>query len=143
VAQTCVCKEDPNHRCTSGERVHFSSMAVSSSVDAAAQQLQAVCLQEEDERRASGAQAGPLLAGCNEALLALRELVLWPLRYAEQGSTLGLSWPAGCLLHGPPGVGKTSLVKVRQGERCSASGGQRFSWLVQASVGPSRHAMRL
>jgi SpoVK/Ycf46/Vps4 family AAA+-type ATPase len=43
---------------------------------------------------------------------ALRELLIWPLRFEKQGQELGLRWPRGCLLHGPPGVGKTLLVNV-------------------------------
>ena len=53
------------------------------------------------------------IAGCSDALSALREIVLWPIKYAREGRILGLKWALGCLLHGPPGVGKTLLVRVR------------------------------
>lgn len=46
---------------------------------------------------------------------ALRELIVWPVKYAEQAAALGLSWPRGILLHGPPGCGKTLMVQTVAG----------------------------
>ncbi len=36
----------------------------------------------------------------------------WPLLYEAEGAALGVQWPRGLLLHGPPGCGKSALVKV-------------------------------
>lgn len=50
------------------------------------------------------------IAGNDTALQALRELIIYPFLYSAESRRLGLKWPRGLLLHGPPGTGKTSLV---------------------------------
>jgi SpoVK/Ycf46/Vps4 family AAA+-type ATPase len=60
------------------------------------------------------------LTGMDDVLDALREAIIWPHLYHQQGASLGISWPRGLLLHGPPGTGKSSAVAAVAKE-CNAS----------------------
>ncbi|CAI5461680.1 unnamed protein product [Closterium sp. Yama58-4] len=62
---------------------------------------------------AAGEAAGNAaqLAGMDESMQALREVVVWPIKYAKEAAALGLKWPSGVLLYGPPGTGKTLMVR--------------------------------
>ncbi|XP_013915577.1 PREDICTED: spermatogenesis-associated protein 5-like protein 1 [Thamnophis sirtalis] len=56
------------------------------------------------------------VAGLDEVSRALKEMIELPLRFPNSFKKLGLSVPKGVLLVGPPGVGKTLLVKAVTGE---------------------------
>ncbi|WP_330233380.1 AAA family ATPase [Nocardia sp. NBC_00508] len=77
-----------------------------------------------------------------ETKQALTEAVLWPLRHPDSFARLGIDPPRGVLLYGPPGCGKTFLV------RALASSGQlsvhavKGAELLDRWVGSSERAVR-
>ncbi len=52
------------------------------------------------------------VGGLENAILQLKEVIEWPLKYPELYSHLSSKPPNGILLYGPPGTGKTLLAKA-------------------------------
>ncbi|MHA1312462.1 MAG: CDC48 family AAA ATPase [Candidatus Helarchaeota archaeon] len=52
------------------------------------------------------------IGGLDDRILRIREIIELPLRYPELFDRLGIQAPAGVLLQGPPGCGKTLLAKA-------------------------------
>lgn len=83
-----------------------------------------------------------VLAGMDEALDSLREAVLWPTKYAKDAETLGVKWPRGVLLHGPPGTGKTSAVLAIASECDAILHTVTIGRVLGAYVGESERNLR-
>jgi transitional endoplasmic reticulum ATPase len=72
----------------------------------------------------------------------LTESVLWPLTYPDTFARLGVSAPRGVLLYGPPGCGKTYLVKAIAGTGKANVLSVKGAELLSKWVGDSERAVR-
>lgn len=72
----------------------------------------------------------------------LTETVLWPLTYPDTFERLGIQPPRGVLLYGPPGCGKTFLVKAIAGSGRANVLSVKGAELLSKWVGESERAVR-
>lgn len=77
-----------------------------------------------------------------ETKQALTEAVLWPLRYPDSFARLGVEPPRGVLLYGPPGCGKTFLVRALAGTGQLNVLSVKGAELMDKWVGESERAVR-
>ena len=73
---------------------------------------------------------------------ALTETVLWPLQYPDSFARLGVQPPRGVLLYGPPGCGKTFLVRALAGTGRLNVLAVKGAELLDKWVGESERAVR-
>ncbi|GAA4730658.1 ATPase [Phytohabitans rumicis] len=77
-----------------------------------------------------------------EVKQVLTESVLWPLTYPDTFARLGVQPPRGVLLYGPPGCGKTFLVKAIAGTGKANVLSVKGAELLSKWVGESERAVR-
>lgn len=77
-----------------------------------------------------------------ETKKALEEAVIWPLQYPDTYQRLGISPPRGVLLYGPPGCGKTFLVKAIAGSGQTNVMSVKGAELLNKWVGESERQVR-
>ncbi|WP_415647104.1 AAA family ATPase [Stackebrandtia soli] len=82
------------------------------------------------------------VGGMEEVKQTLTESVLWPLTYPDTFTRLGIEAPRGVLLYGPPGCGKTFLVKAIAGTGKSNVLSVKGAELLTKWVGESEAAVR-
>jgi transitional endoplasmic reticulum ATPase len=77
-----------------------------------------------------------------EVKQSLTEAALWPLRYPDSFARLGVAPPRGVLLYGPPGGGKTFLVRALAGTGALNVFAVKGAELMDKWVGESERAVR-
>ncbi|MFC0546863.1 AAA family ATPase [Kutzneria chonburiensis] len=78
----------------------------------------------------------------SEVKQALTEAVLWPLQYPDSFARLGVAPPRGVLMYGPPGCGKTFLVRALAGSGRLNVLSVKGAELMDKFVGESERAVR-
>jgi transitional endoplasmic reticulum ATPase len=82
------------------------------------------------------------VGGMTDVKASLTEAVLWPLRYPDSFARLGIAPPRGVLLYGPPGGGKTFLVRALAGTGALNVFAIKGAELLDKWVGESERAVR-
>jgi transitional endoplasmic reticulum ATPase len=77
-----------------------------------------------------------------EVKQSLTESVLWPLQYPDSFARLGVQPPRGVLLYGPPGCGKTFLIRALAGTGRLNVLSVKGAELMDKWVGESERAVR-
>ncbi|MFM8598761.1 MAG: AAA family ATPase [Mycobacterium sp.] len=77
-----------------------------------------------------------------ETKQALTEAVLWPLRHPDTFARLGVDPPRGVLLYGPPGCGKTFVVRALASSGRLSVHAVKGAELMDKWVGSSEKAVR-
>lgn len=84
-----------------------------------------------------------VLVGMDETLGTLREAIVWPYLHPDDAYQLGVEFPHGVLIHGPPGVGKSAAVRMVAAEMNAnehvLGGGDVFGPLAGDSEARLRH----
>ncbi|KAF3442464.1 hypothetical protein FNV43_RR16380 [Rhamnella rubrinervis] len=101
-----------------------------------------------DSESGKSFQGWESVAGLQDVIRCLKEVVILPLLYPEFFDSLGLTPPRGVLLHGYPGTGKTLVVRALIG--ACARGDKRIAYFARKGadclgkyVGDAERQLRL
>ncbi|TQS43302.1 AAA family ATPase [Cryptosporangium phraense] len=122
------------------QRDHDSPLIGQSDLDVARQTVRPTSMAESTLEVASLSldDVGDMV----EVKEALTESVLWPLRYPDTFTRLGVDPPRGVLLYGPPGCGKTFLVRALAGTGQANVLAVKGAELLTKWVGESERSVR-
>ncbi|CAM9442051.1 unnamed protein product [Pylaiella littoralis] len=81
------------------------------------------------------------VGGLERAKRAVQEMVVWPARFPEAFSRMGITPASGVLLFGPPGTGKTLLAKAAATETGATFIELKISDVVRGEIGESEKAV--
>jgi transitional endoplasmic reticulum ATPase len=82
------------------------------------------------------------VANLSDVKRVLTESVIWPLTDPERFERMGIEPPRGILLHGPPGTGKTFVVRALAHESGAAFFSVKGAELLDKWVGESERGVR-
>ena len=82
------------------------------------------------------------VANLDEVKQRLVEAVVWPMQDPDRFARLGIDPPRGILLHGPPGTGKTFVIKALAHEAGAAFFSVKGAELLDKFVGESERGVR-
>ena len=82
------------------------------------------------------------VANLDEVKQRLTEAVIWQMQDPDRFSRLGIEPPRGLLLHGPPGTGKTFVIRALAHEAGAAFFTVKGAELLDKFVGESERAVR-
>ena len=68
-------------------------------------------IQSKEWFEATSSYKSESLGGLDSVKDKLKEIILFPVEHQDRLAASGVKWPRGVLLRGPPGCGKTSVVK--------------------------------
>jgi len=82
------------------------------------------------------------VANLEDVKQRLTEAVIWPITDPDRFARLGIDPPRGLLLHGPPGTGKTFVVRALANEAQAAFFSVKGAELLDKFVGESERGVR-
>ena len=82
------------------------------------------------------------VANLDEVKQRLTEAVIWPITDPDRCARLGIEPPRGLLLHGPPGTGKTYVIRALAHESGAAFFAVKGAELLDKYVGESERGVR-
>lgn len=82
------------------------------------------------------------VGGIESVKTKLKQLLEWPSTRANQLKKLGLSYPKGILLYGPPGCSKTTIVKILAADSSFTFLSLNGASLYSPYIGESEAAVR-